>query len=258
MMTKRDLHIHTCYCDGSAEPEEYVKVSIEKGLSEIGFSVHSYVSFDDCCIDKERIDDYISEISSLKKQYKDKIKILCGVEQDYFSEMTTEPYDYVIGSVHYLKVKGNEYIPIDLSVDALKVCCKDYFDGDFYAMCREYYRLESDVVNRTKADIIGHIDLITKFCDIEELFSAKDERYINAYTQAIKKLCLYEKPFEINTGAISRGYKKAPYPDEDILKLIIELGGKFIMSSDSHTPENIAYEFERYEEWATKHGAIIL
>lgn len=257
-MIKYDLHMHTNYCDGSAAPEEYVKSAIEKGLSTIGFSVHSYVPFDDCCIAKEKINDYVCEISSLKKKYKDKISILCGVEQDYYSEMTTEPYDYVIGSVHYLKVKGNEYIPIDLSASMLKESCRDFFDGDFYELCDEYYRTVSDVCEKTGADIIGHLDLVTKFNDIEELFSVKNERYVNSYTECVKQLCRYNKPFEINTGAMSRGYKKAPYPSEDLIKIINSLGGSFIMSSDSHCPENIAYEFNKYEEWAKSLGAKLL
>ena len=86
-----DRHMHTTFCDGKAEAEEYVISAIDKGLKKIGFSVHSYVPFDlECCIAKERIPEYRARIAELKKKYADKIEILCGVEQDYYSEESTD------------------------------------------------------------------------------------------------------------------------------------------------------------------------
>ena len=40
--------------------------------------------------------------------------------------------------------------------------------------------------------------------------------------------------FEINTGAMSRGYRKAPYPASDILRAICMRGGRIMINSDSH------------------------
>ena len=121
------------------------------------------------------------------------------------------------------------------------------FCGDYLAVCEEYYRLLADVPRKTKADIIAHIDLITKFNEGDKLFDTKDPRYIKAYRGAVDKLVTYGLPFEINTGAISRGYRTAPYPAPDILDYIKEKGGKLIISSDSHSKENIAYLFDKYE-----------
>ena len=106
----KDLHVHTTYCDGKDTSEEMVKEAIEKGLTTLGFSVHSYMDFDlSYCIKKERIEDYRNEINSLKEKYKDKIEILCGVELDYFSVMDVSEFDYKIGSVHYVKKSDNLY-----------------------------------------------------------------------------------------------------------------------------------------------------
>lgn len=255
-MIKCDLHMHTLFCDGTAEPEEYICAAIEKGLDQIGFSVHSYVPFDtECCIAKERISEYKAEIRALKIKYSGKISVLCGVEQDYYSEFPTDGFDYVIGSVHYYKTPFNTYIPFDISASLLKQMCADYFDGDIYLLCDEYYRLVADVVRKTGADIIGHFDLIGKFCEQDNLFDFENARYVESYTKAAKKLSSYSVPFEINTGAISRKYRTIPYPSKEITKLLVDLGARFVMSSDAHSPENIAYEFEKYEAWAKNLGA---
>ena len=87
-MILTDLHVHTNYCDGKNTPEEMVLAAIEKGMECIGFSVHSYTEFDTSfCIKSEKVADYKAEINGLKEKYKDKIRILCGTEMDYFSEM---------------------------------------------------------------------------------------------------------------------------------------------------------------------------
>ena len=52
---------------------------------------------------------------------------------------------------------------------------------------------------------------------------------------------------EINTGAISRGYRNEPYPSNQILEYIKSKGGYFILSSDSHSKENIAYQYDKWK-----------
>jgi len=239
MMTQ-DLHTHTVYSDGNNTPEEMVLSAIEKGLDVIGISDHSYTSFDDSyCLKKETVEEYIKEIQSLKTKYSDKIKILCGIEQDLYSGMPEYDFDYVIGSAHYIQL-GDEYITVDNTSDELKEAVNKYFGGDIYPLIEEYYRLVATVAEKTGADIIGHFDLITKFQEKEPLFDEKDERYIKAWQAAADKLIEADIPFEINYGAISRGYRTTPYPSKDIQEYIAKKGGKLILSSDSHHKDTIA------------------
>lgn len=239
-MITRDLHTHTIYSDGKNTPEEMVLSAIEKGLKTIGISDHSYTDFDTSyCMKKEKVAEYIAEIENLKIKYKDKIEVLCGIEQDLFSGAPEHSFDYVIGSVHYIKL-GNEFIPVDESADALKAAADKYFNGDIYPLIEEYYRLVSKVAEETGANIIGHFDLITKFQEKERLFDEKDERYIRVWKSAADKLIEADIPFEINFGAISRGYKTLPYPSDEIKEYILSKGGKFVLSSDSHHIDTIA------------------
>ncbi len=239
-MMNRDLHTHSTYSDGKNTPEEMVLSAIEKGLKVIGISEHSYTSFDtEGCIMEDMVEDYIKEIESLKIKYRDKIEVLCGIEQDLHSGAPKNKFDYVIGSVHFVKC-GDEYIAVDLSPSDLKYAADKYFGGDIYGLVEEYYRAVSTVVEVTGADIIGHFDLISKFQEKEPLFDENNERYIKAWKSAVDKLIKADKPFEINYGAISRGYKTVPYPADDIKDYIIKKGGRFIYSSDSHNAETIA------------------
>ena len=243
-MMLSDFHVHTTFSDGKHTPEEMILSAVEKGMTAIGFSDHSYTAFDESyCIAKEKQTQYYKEVRSLRETYKERIRVFCGIEQDFYSEPQAEPYDYSIGSVHYLKL-GEEYVPVDENADILIQAVQKYFNGDMYALVEEYYKTVSQVIEKTNADIIGHFDLITKFNEGFILFDETAPRYRKAAGAAIERLLQSGRPFEINTGAMSRGYKTTPYPAKEWIDIIIKSGGKLILSSDSHAKETLCYRFE--------------
>ena len=129
----------------------------------------------------------------------------------------------------------------------MKDAAEKYFDGDIYALCEQYYETVADVADRTDCDIIGHFDLISKFIEKEPQFDVHHPRYIAAWQYAVDELLLFDIPFEINTGAMAHGYRSAPYPSAEIIAYIKKKGGKFVLSSDAHSADAVAYGFEEYE-----------
>lgn len=256
MKPRSNFHTHTTYCDGNSTPEEIVIEAINKGFSEIGFSSHSHTPFDlSYAMSQEGTKKYVSEINALKEKYKDKIKIYLGIEQDYYSDIKKDDFDYIIGSVHYIK-KGDEYIDIDSSIDDLISNINRLWNGDVYAFIEDYYTLLSDIVNKTDCNIIGHFDIIRKFNEVNPFFSETHPRYVKASESALHKLLKTKKVFEINTGAISRGYMKTPYPSEEILSLLN--GENIVISSDSHDKSTLDFYFEEVTLLAEKYNLNIL
>ena len=246
MITLTDYHTHTVYSDGKNTPEEIILSAIDKNLLQIGISDHSYTFFDTSyCIKQNKIEEYKKEILNLKQKYKNKINVLLGIEQDYYSTESVQGYDYVIGSVHYVKVE-NEYIPVDENVNIILDAVKKYFNNNVYDFIELYFKTVSNVIKKTNADIIGHFDLISKFNETTPFFDENDSRYVSAWQQAVLNLLKYNKPFEINTGAIARGYKANPYPSKQIIDFILNNGGKFVLSSDSHSNKNVGFKFLNY------------
>lgn len=248
-MIEYDLHMHTTFCDGKNSPEEMIISGIKKGLKTIGISGHCNTGFDETyCMTAPVMKTYFEELQRLKKAYEGKIKVLCGIEQDYFAGKPKLNFDYVIGSVHYIHKNGC-YLSVDHNESITINDVKEHYDGDYYAYAEDYYKLVSDVLNNTGADIIGHFDLVTKFNEGYKLFDETNPRYVSAWKAAVDKLLPYGKPFEVNTGAISRGYRTSPYPSLPILEYIKEKGGKVILSSDSHSAENICFQFDKWEKY---------
>lgn len=247
-MILSDLHVHTIFSDGKNTPEEMVQAAISKGMTKIGFSDHSYTSYDESyCMSREGAAVYRKVVAGLKEKYRDQIEILCGIEQDFYSDFPPEGYDYVIGSVHAVRVERG-YFSVDESPAALKAAAERYFSGDWYALAESYYRTIAQVVERTGADIIGHFDLVTKFNEGGKLFDENHPRYVAAWQAAADRLLKTGKPFEINTGAMSRGYRTAPYPSGRIINYIRKHGGKLILSSDAHAAENLCFAFDTISE----------
>ena len=252
-MTHEDFHVHTNFCDGNDSPEDIIQEAIRRGMSRLGFSGHSFTAFDtEPCMSFDGTQRYMAEIHRLKEKYRGQIEILCGTEQDYYSDMTTAGYDYVIGSVHYIIVDG-EYISVDHTPEIFANLIHR-FNDDPYKLAEEYYSLVADVVRKTNANIIGHFDLITKFNEGGKFFDEDNPRYISACNDALDSLLKTGKPFEINTGAISRGWRKTPYPSAKILKYISSHNGSVILSSDSHSKDTLMFQFAECEELARSLG----
>lgn len=250
-MIKCNYHTHTVLCDGKDTAEELVIEAIDKGFEVLGFSAHSPLQGEDWCLLPDT-KEYKETISALKEKYKGKIEILCGIEQDYYSEKE-DGFDFVIGSVHCVKV-GDKLIAVDDKAQIVIDAINEYFGGDSDAFAKEYFKTVSDVVNKTGADIIGHLDLIEKFCEQTTIFNPHSEVYRKASEDAVKKLCTTNALFEINTGAMARGLRTAPYPSKRLLELIHTYGGNVIINSDCHDKSHLDYGFEAALQLARECG----
>ena len=346
-MQKFDLHMHTTYCDGKDSAEAMVVSAIENGLSTVGISGHSFTPHDTSyCMTREGTQKYIEEIRALKKKYADRITLLLGTELDLYADIDLSPYDYYIGSVHYIfseegsrkldeilerhkgeadrsasdaelksLVKYEDWCPVDDSPEELVRFAMRDAQGvpsdptagsaqtalTDLATIKEkmletavlYFDTVGGIAGATGCDIVGHFDLITKFIEewgfdpagnlvkkaafgsnseISELIDTQDERYIAAWKRAIdrifddcearykaghrnrlEKLGLLEaggKPvFEINTGAISKGYRTTPYPAAEQIAYIKNKGGVLILDSDSHATGTICYGFKELRDF---------
>jgi len=296
-MQKFDLHMHTKYCDGNDTAEDMIKTAAELGLDHVGISGHSFTPFDQSyCMSRRGTDEYLDELGALRHKYAGRIRVLTGLELDLYADTDTSPYDYLIGSVHYVfteegrrkyedllsrterpqydksapeeLVKYSDWCPVDDGPEDLLRFAEDQ-GISLMEVAELYYSTEARVVSGTGCDIIGHFDLITKFNGrgaqagsrlidtddpryvkawkdaIDSIFQDCCSRYKNGYRNRLETAGLIEagdKPvFEINYGAVAKGYRNGPYPSDDQIAYIRSKGGVLIRSSDAHRTDHIAY-----------------
>ena len=243
-----DYHIHTTFSDGKNSPEEIIEEAIRRGFSKIGFADHSRLPFDSYPgVDYDRFEEYYRAISELKEKYAGKITVYCGLEQDYLSPAPIGKPDYLIGSVHYISEKGENF-SVDGGPGIVTDAVERLYGGDVYAYAEAYYAQMENLLAKTNADIIGHFDVVTCYENLLHLFDLNHPRYVAAWQRAVDALLPFGKPFEINTSGITKQFRDEPYPSLDILKYISAHGGKFVLSSDSHKKETLGSHFKEYEE----------
>lgn len=240
-----NYHSHTTFCDGANTAEEMVLKAIELGMGEIGFSGHSYLPFDDeWTMNPEEAKQYRETIKSLRDAYAERISVRLGIEQDYCSPTDElSEYEYVIGGVHCL-FKDDYYISVDLDRETQEKGIKEAYGGDVYAFVDDYFDTVADIYNKTKCDIIAHFDLLSKYVEKGSVINPDNERYKAAEDRAIEALLKTPAVFEVNTGAMSRGYRTEPYPSLRILKKLADAKAPVILSSDTHSVETIDYGME--------------
>lgn len=245
-----NYHTHTVFSDGKNTPEEVADAAFLTGMDCLGFSDHSALSpallpTHDWTMHPDRYPDYQREIGRLKEKYAGRMKILCGLEQDLLSPPPPDGFDYLIGSVHVLQPGGQPF-GVDDSPSVFRHAIDKLYGGDVYALCEDYYRSETALCD-IPFDIIGHFDLVTKFNENGVFFDETHPRYVAAWRQAADALLKTGRAFEINTGAISRGYRTTPYPAAPIAAYILEHGGKLILASDSHAADTLLFGFDRWK-----------
>ena len=242
----QNLHTHTTYCDGKDSVEEMIIAAYNMGFDSIGFSSHSFMKGQS--LSEKIIESYKSEIADLKIKYASKIDVFCGLECEMCGNTNLSGFDYLIGAVHYLKC-GEEVFTFDLgNVEDVKQVIERYFGGDGMAYAKTYYRDLGKLSQTGKFDIIAHFDLITKFNEKGQLFDENAKEYRWAAIEAAEQLAEKIPYFEVNTGAIAKGYRTSPYPAVFLLQELKRLGFGAIISSDCHDSKKLTCGLQEAEE----------
>ena len=244
-----DYHMHTPLCGhATGEPQAYDRRAIELGLAEIGFSDHAPLfSHKDPTItmDHSQLTIYHTMIESVRDEFSDDLTVRVGVEADYmpaYEERTKAllaayPYDYVIGSIHFIEKWGFDD-PIQL---------KEWDKRDVNIVYREYYKLLRKSALSRMFDILGHVDLVKKF-DFHPTEDMRNEIEENA--RIFKRTGVV---VEINTSGLRKPAKEI-YPSQEHLKIYCEKGIPITFGSDAHRADDVGRDFDKGREWALAAG----
>src|SRR3989338_6828541 len=118
MIPISDYHMHTPLCGHAVgEPAQYAKQAIKVGLEEIGFSDHA--PFVHCVNPKitmniKQLSEYYAMIEKVRADYHSELRIKVAIEADFIpgyepktkAILDDSPYDYVIGSIHFINSWG--------------------------------------------------------------------------------------------------------------------------------------------------------
>lgn len=235
-----DYHTHHERCGHAVGTlEEYVRQGIRIGLKQLGLSDHLpliHVNpaeyYPEMAMPLEELPRYVEECLELKERYKGQIELRLGLEADYIEgyeeriRAILEPYpwDYLIGSVHFL----GEW---DIT-DHRQVHGWEGKDG--LEVYRQYYRAVRQSAASGIYDIIGHMDVIKRFGygpDTEE--GRAEVRELER--GALRQIAEAGIAMELNASGLSKPCAEM-FPSRPVLEEALRLGIPLTLGSDAHDP----------------------
>ncbi|WP_245884501.1 histidinol-phosphatase HisJ family protein [Tumebacillus permanentifrigoris] len=234
-----DYHTHHERCGHAVGAlEEYIEAAMAKGLKEIGLSDHQPLlhvpHIEGSAMRMEEMPGYVEEALALQRKYRGQIDVKVGLEADWvegYGETVRDllakyPFDYVIGSVHFLG-----------DWDHTNSAELERWEGrDVYETYVEYYRQVQLAAASRLFDIIGHLDVIKRFGrkperSVEDLL----EQTVVAARDA--GVCV-----EVNASGL-RYPCAEQFPSVRVLEMMKSHGVPLTVGSDAHQPGFVAEGF---------------
>jgi len=235
--------------------DETIEAAINCGLSAICLTDHFPLPkdyFDPTYDVRVSYPEYVEKVLTAKNRYRSQIEVLLGAEFDWISgysnwirnEIAKYPFDYVIGSVHYIFGGDGVYFPIDFTQSYFNQAVRHF--GDMRKVVERYYSLVQDIAVSKLFDCVGHLDRIKVFND-GSLFDEQSQWYQQQVIQTLDKLATTKIVMEVNTSGFDRAGVSS-YPSLWILKETKKRGIDITFGSDAHRPGEVGRYFDRAVE----------
>ncbi|GLC87289.1 histidinol phosphate phosphatase domain-containing protein [Lysinibacillus piscis] len=191
----------------------------------------------------ENMDDFVATIQRAKEKWQQHgIALKLGIEADYFiggeeelqALLAGQPWDYVIGSVHFVDGWGfdnpqTEYIYARME------------EVELQQQYERFFETVEQMVQSKLFDFVAHLDNFKVFN-----YQVKDEAFCMAWYERIAQaLVATNTATEVNAGLYYRYPVKEMCPGPRFLQTLLAHGVAFTVSSDSHFPDDLGnYTFE--------------
>ncbi|HVM49668.1 MAG TPA: histidinol-phosphatase HisJ [Candidatus Acidoferrum sp.] len=249
MSLPADYHMHTPLCrHATGEPTELAAHALTAGLKEIGFSDHNPMpqdGFDDWRMNASDLDAYLARVEQARQDHPNLV-IKIGLEVDYlpgYEDWVRElaarhPWDYFIGSVHYVSDAWAVDNPAAMA---------EWEKHDALEVWTTYFERLTRAAQSGLFDIIGHVDLCKKFAiypkgDCTSLF--------RAFLQAARR---HGVAIELNTAGLRKECKEI-YPSARIVHMAAQIGVPITFGSDAHAPNEVGLNFAEAVQLAHSAG----
>lgn len=234
-----DSHIHSEFSfDGSVPVEEMVKEGLKNNIRVMTITDHCDTTgigdpdneFE--VILEEAIPASLKETRRIAEKYKDKIKVLTGVEigePTHNSEkteiaMNLGEYDFILASTHEVKGRRDFYF-------------LDYNEDNVDILLTEYFNEQLEVARWNLFDSLAHFDYPARYITERTNINLDYSKYQDVIDEILKTLIKNNKALEVNTSTLDKPLART-MPDREVLKRYKELGGYLItLGSDAHKKE---------------------
>ncbi|MGZ8475907.1 MAG: histidinol-phosphatase [Candidatus Limnocylindria bacterium] len=248
-----DYHVHLRPDDDGARPEtyaftaanvdRYLAAAEAAGIGELGVSEHVHRFRQALAIwdhpfwvqsAQDDLDAYCDFVRTTPLRLGIEMDYVPGREDRIANLLGTLDFDYVIGSVHFVRDKA-----VDFDV-------WDVWDtvGDPDQVWKLYFDTLAEAARSGLFDILAHPDLV-KVWGSARPAPRRDPRFY--YEPVVEAISESGVAVEVSTAGLRKPVGEI-YPAAGLAAMCVEVGAAFALSSDAHVPEDIGYAYERAVE----------
>jgi histidinol-phosphatase (PHP family) len=244
-----DYHLHLRPDDPEAAADDYytgenvdhyLAAAEEHGIDQLGVSEHVYrfsaalQVWDHPFWRGQAVDDidaYCEFVRTTPLRLGIEMDFVAGAEDRIANLLEARPFDYVIGSVHFITggaVDDEDY---------------DVWDevGDPDGVWRRYFQTLAEAARSGLFDVLAHPDLVKVWGRARPL-PERDPRFY--YEPAVEAIAESGIAVEVSTAGLRKPVEEL-YPSRAFAEMCIEAGAQFALSSDAHSPEHVGYGYDR-------------
>lgn len=233
-----DYHMHTPACRHAlGEPVEYAAHAVKLGLTEIGYSDHSPMQrddFDDWRMRLDQLDEYVAKVRQAQKDFPGLV-IRLALEVDYLPGhegwirdlAARHPWDYFIGSVHYVSDSWAIDNPKHLS---------QWKERDPWDVWATYFDRLGQAAESRLFEIIGHADLPKKF----NIYPKQECTPL--YERFLERAAASDVAIELNTAGLRKDCREI-YPCRGLMEIAARKKVPITFGSDAHAPGEVGSDF---------------
>jgi len=254
-----DYHLHLRSDDLSASAaehftpanaERYRAVAEERGIEELGVSEHVYRFAQ--ALDVWRHPFWVENARDDLDRYcafvRERTDLRLGIEADFVfgaeDRMATllqaREFDYVVGSVHFLRDRA-------VDMDDYSVWQTARSPEQVW---RQYFQTLGEAASSGLFDVLAHPDLVKIWGPQRPLPEGDLRRY---YALAMEGIAESGIAVELSTAGLRKRAREL-YPAPAFLEMALQAGAPVALSSDAHSPQEVGADYDRALELLERLG----
>lgn len=246
MLTDYHVHLRPDEPDTPAERyftdenvERYLAAAESAGIAELGISEHVHRFRQ--ALDVWRHPFWVEQATDDLDAYCEFLAagpLRVGIEADYVAGaegriaelLASRPFDYVIGSVHFVGDGAIDHPGYDVWESA---------HGDPELVWSRYFERLADAARSGLFDVLAHPDLVKVWGAGRPRPEGDLRRF---YEPAVEAIAEAGVAFEVSTAGLRKPAGEI-YPAPEFARLCVEAGVPAALSSDAHLPEHLGHRY---------------
>ncbi len=234
-----------------ANAERYRAAANERGIAELGVSEHVYRFQQALEVWRHPfwVDNARDDIAAYCEFVRERTDLRLGIEADFVpgSEdrmanlLEAYPFDYVIGSVHFIRDHA-------IDMDDYSVWEKGHSAEEIW---RRYFETLGEAARSGLFDVLAHPDLVKVWGRERPLPEGDLRRY---YELAMDGIAESGVAIEVSTAGLRKRAAEL-YPAPAFLEMCLEAGNPVALSSDAHRPQDIGADYDAALQLLERLGA---